>query len=70
MGQARKTQPSADAALSDLETNLRKLQAEINRRLAAMDRNPLNAFRKRAGAGSTTSVISANLARYRATSGR
>jgi hypothetical protein len=69
MGQGRKTQTYSDETVSDLGTRLKKLQADVNRRLAAMDTGLLAGFTKTATLGSKNTAMPVGFARYRTKSG-
>jgi hypothetical protein len=69
MGQARKTQTYSDEAVADFGARLKKLQADVNNRLAAMDTGLLAGFTKTAVLGSKKTALPAGFARYRAKSG-
>lgn len=69
MGQIRKTQAYADEVVSDFGTRLKKLQVEVNRRLAEMKTGPLAGFSKNTASASKSTAMPLGLTRYRSNSG-
>jgi hypothetical protein len=68
MGQVPKTHLS-DETVSDFGARLKKLQADVNRRLSTMNTDPLGSFTKQAAAGTKMSAMPAGFARHRAKNG-
>ena len=68
MGQIRKTQAYADEAVSDFGTRLKKLQVDVNRRLAEMKSGPLAGFGKDTASASKSTAMPPGLTRYRSSS--